>query len=685
MRNFIFSLFFMLASFSWSQVLVINELDANDPSTDDEEFIEIKSQMPNFALDGYVLVFFNGNNTSQGNNLSYLTFDLAGFKTDGNGLFVMGNKLVLPFPQEVLTNGLFQNGADGVAIYQTSVDNFPDRTPATTNFNLIDALVYDTGSISAVDNDLLTALGETTQYFEGSGVANERKSLQLKPDGTYEAENPTPRMLNDLSGAIVNPVTIGLNALTYTEGESFTITFTTAVNVDANTNFDITLSNDGFTSADFTGNLNLTIPANQNSVTTTITLTDDTDFDEGDEEILIEINNLEEEFQPTSISPVVAGSNLIIVRIVDNDFNVAPWGTPLVPTYDQVTSTQPAGYYDSLIGKSGDDLRQAIQDIIADENTVRTHSYADVYDILAIADQNPLNSNEVWMLYTEQPRSKLDRQTSGSSSGKWNREHTFPRSRGNFDEWEDFDDFATGINSFISTSADSLRHGYSDAHALRVADGGENSRRSNKHYSNNFVSTSNIGQYNGPSNVDPANGIGVSFRGDVARSVLYMELRYNGLQIVDGFPTASGSTFDGQLGDLTTILGWHDDDAPDDFEMNRNNVVYDWQRNRNPLIDLPDLVDYIWGSRQGEVWMGALSTTQNELSQFTFYPNPAKNNITFSGLQNYAIIEVFSIEGRKVETLRLINNTAELNLTSGVYLLKVKQNDTTVTRRLIIK
>ena len=27
--------------------------------------------------------------------------------------------------------------------------------------------------------------------------------------------------------------------------------------------------------------------------------------------------------------------------------------------------------------------------------------------------------------------------------------------------------------------------------------------------------------------------------------------------------------------------------------MNRNNVIYNWQFNRNPLIDMPDLVDYI--------------------------------------------------------------------------------------------
>ena len=43
-----------------SAQLVINELDCDTPSTDDKEFIELKSATPNFTLDGYVLVLYNG-------------------------------------------------------------------------------------------------------------------------------------------------------------------------------------------------------------------------------------------------------------------------------------------------------------------------------------------------------------------------------------------------------------------------------------------------------------------------------------------------------------------------------------------------------------------------------------------------------------------------------------------------
>ncbi|MBT8245372.1 MAG: T9SS type A sorting domain-containing protein [Winogradskyella sp.] len=678
MRNIFISFFLVFVTYGWSQVLVINELDANDTSIDDEEFIEIKSQTPNFTLDGYILVFFNGNNTAEGNNLSYLAFDLAGLKTDGNGLFVMGNKNVFPFPQVVINDGLFQNGPDGVAIYQTSINNFPDKTPATSGFNLVEALVYDTSTNSPVDNDLLMALGETTQYFEGSSSTNLLNSIQRKADGTYESKLPTPRALNDASGVIVNPVTIIVDQIEYNEGDSFFITFTAATNVDTDTNFNITLVNGEFTTGDYSGSTNITISQNTNTASTFIVLLDDF-LDEGDEELIIEIENLEQEFQPTSINPAVAGNNFITIRVIDNDFTTAPWGTPLMPTYTFVTSTQPANYYSSLNGKSGQALRDAVTAIIADENTVRTHSYADVYDILAEADQYPLNSNQVWMLYVEQPRSKLDRQTTGSSTGKWNREHTFPRSRADFDEWEDFDDFATGINSFISTSVDSSRHGYSDAHALRVADGGENSRRNNRNYSNNFGAE----EYNGAIKEDMS--ISTSFRGDVARSVMYMELRYNGLTVVNGFPPLPFPRT-GELGDLATLLQWHQDDTPDDFEMNRNNIVYQWQRNRNPFIDLPDLVDYIWGDKVGMIYNGALSTDDNELNRFTFYPNPVNNKLIFEGLNSEAKVVVYSIEGRKISTLKIdANNTAQLNLDPGIYLLKVKQNEAIQTKRLVVK
>ena len=58
MKNSLSLLIFLIISqFSIGQV-VINELDCDTPGIDDKEFVELKSDTPNFGLDGFVLVFF---------------------------------------------------------------------------------------------------------------------------------------------------------------------------------------------------------------------------------------------------------------------------------------------------------------------------------------------------------------------------------------------------------------------------------------------------------------------------------------------------------------------------------------------------------------------------------------------------------------------------------------------------
>ena len=109
--NRVFTLIILLfSSISWSQTLMINELDADSPSTDTEEFIELKSQTPNFSTDGYILVFFNG--SSSGGDSSYMVIDLNGYTTDNNGLLLIGSVGVAPFPQIVIAENVIQNGAD---------------------------------------------------------------------------------------------------------------------------------------------------------------------------------------------------------------------------------------------------------------------------------------------------------------------------------------------------------------------------------------------------------------------------------------------------------------------------------------------------------------------------------------------------------------------------------------------
>jgi hypothetical protein len=657
MNKIISILFVFFTAFSWSQVLIINELDCDNPSTDTEEFVEIKSQTPNFSTNGYVLVFFNG--SDNGGDSSYLVIDLTGFTTDSNGLLLIGSAEVSPYPQLLIAPNLIQNGADALAIYQASPDDFPEETVATIT-NLIDVLLYDTSDPD--DSTLIEIFNDDPNFTDiqqiNEGSSGNTNSIQRNNDGTYFSSEPTPRQLNDGTGIIFNTIEISIPESVYNEDDTFDITFTAETNVISDLNFTISLDNFGFNASDFTGTLNLTIPKDQNSTSTTITLVDDTD-DEGDEVLQIRFLDL--------VEPIVASNNRVEVRIVDNDFTIATWGTPVNPTTGIVKSTQIAGYYENLDGLADVDLRQALQNSIADPATVRAHTYADVIDILKEADQNPENSNEVWLVYSETGRPKLDLQTDSDNSGKWNREHTFPRSRGGFFDIEE-DEIADGIDLFWTTKADSLRHGNSDAHALRAADASENSSRGNQHY----------GEYNGPSG-----NLG-SFKGDVARSVLYMEIRYNGLQIVNGFP-ALESPATGDIGDLATLLDWHRNDPPDDFEMNRNNVISNWQKNRNPFIDEPLLVEYIWGDSIGLVWDQSLSVDENLELNVAVYPNPTTGRVYISGINTEANIEVFSIDGKLLKTYKLVEDYIELDLASGLYTLKVISANRSITKKIIIK
>ncbi len=641
MKHFLILASIILFSFFAKGQVVINELDSDTPSTDTKEFIELLTDIPNASLDGYIVVLYNGSN-----DLSYETFDLSGYSSDANGLFVLGTSGVSPTPNLVFdkADNVIQNGADAIAIYYAAAGSFPNGTAPTT-LNLIDGLVYDTNDPD--DEGLLQGLNQTIQYNEGENGDKDNHSLQRKPDGTYEAKEPTPSALNDGGGIELPTITMSTSETEYEEGESFDIVFTVSETVPSDLIISFTLENGNFDGTDYTGDLSVTIPTGTNSGFSTITLVDDTE-DEGDEILIINIVNLDEAYQDFN-----SGYS---VTVIDNDFVVSHFGTPVNPTYEYVSSTAPDGYYESIDGLSGHALKDAITDLIANSSTVRAQNYGDVWDILKDADQNPANNNEVWLLYSESGRAKSEQQSSGSSVGKWNREHIYAQSRGGFSDGTSTS--ADGIDVYMSTSSAIIDHGHSDAHALRPADATENSRRGNE----DFGDAPDL--YFGP------DGNAGSWKGDVARSLMFMALRYDALTIVSGNPE---NTTVGAMGDVTYLLQWHEIDQPDDYEMNRNNVIYTWQLNRNPFIDIPELAKYVFGDNQGEIFN--LTTTLNSPSQpvsVKLFINPDTGQIHFSGVEASSIVSLYNISGCLV--LENEYNGAPMNassLISGAYVYRV--------------
>ena len=634
--------------------IVINELDSDTPGIDTMEFVELKTETPFFSLNGYVLVFFNG--SAAGGNTSYFSVSLNGLTSDANGLVVIGGNAVAPVVDRVISDNSIQNGEDGVAVYLGSQDDFPLETLATTT-NLIDALVY--GNNNSIATSMLQLFGVCCQINESENGLGTTQSIQRKNDGTYEVKTPTPGATNDGSGVLYNGITINAPLNHLNEGDNLVVEFTTQQPVLSDLNFSFTLNNGTFDENDYTGNTTLTIPQGSSSVSTNISILID-QATEGDEELKI-----------TFVMPIPVGyvrmNNNVIIRVIDEDFIQSPWGTPVNPTYQQVVPAIPEGYYASLNGKSGDELRQALQDIIANPDVVRAHTYGDVTTVLYTADQNPANSSEVWLMYVEQGRSKLDYQVTSNSVGKWNREHIFPQSRGGFANATE--SFPTGINNWLPTNANDIAAGHSDMHHLRAEDGPENSSRGNRDYG--------LDDYNGPTG-----NLG-SWRGDVSRALFYMAIRYNLLEVVNGNP-ANNAMY--EMGDLATMLQWNVSDPSDDFEMNRNNIIYNWQMNRNPFIDYPALADYIWGANAGQVWNQSMSVEVPVYPEVIMYPNPASNFVVFDMIDQETQIQVFDLKGTLVDTFKTNQKiTQSFEYAKGVYLVKITQNERTITKKLLVK
>jgi hypothetical protein len=648
------SLFCTLSSFSQ---VVINEIDADTPSSDILEFIELKSNTPNFSLNGYVLVFFNGGSTSPySGTLSYFAIDLDGYTTDINGIIHFGNPTVSPTPAGTFPITTIQNGPDAVALYLGNATDFPLNTTALST-NVIDAIAYSNAATTQ-PSALMTILGISICTNENQTSLSSTKSIQRKTDGTYEVKTPTPGMNNDGSGVIFNYVTTTTNLTTITEGESLIITATTSSAVTTTPLvLSFTLNNGSFNSSDFSGNLNITIPVGATTGTSTISILND-GINEGDEELLIDLAAPSVEYN--------LSNNSIIIRVNDINFTTLPFGTPANPTFGNVTSTAPVGYYSSIEGLSGAALKQGLQNIIANPSVVRTHTYGDLAVILKKADQNPANSNQVWLIYTEEPRSKFDYQTGNSIIGKWNREHIYCQSRGGFADATS--GTPAGINVWSPAGPDIIATGHSDAHHIRAVDGQENSSRNNRNYGVD---------YNGPS------GVTGTWNGDVARALFYMGVRYNGLNVVNGNPVEN---IIGQIGDLATLLQWNHSDPADDFEMNRNNYIYTWQVNRNPFIDYPNLADYIYGSNFGQQWFSTLKVNEVRDTKIVLFPNPAKDQITIAGITSKSDVSIYSLSGQLLFQTSIMGETnIKLDLTSGIYLCKITSDYNSVIKKITIK
>ena len=166
----------------------INEVDADTPSTDVAEFVEIyDGGAGTSSLDGLVVVLFNGSNDT-----SYAAFDLDGLSTDADGFFVICGDAanVANCDLDVTPDqDLVQNGADAVGLFAADATDFPNGT-AVTATDIVDAVVYDTND--ADDSGLIDVLTPgQPQVNEDGNSDKDNHSNSRCPDGGTALETGT--------------------------------------------------------------------------------------------------------------------------------------------------------------------------------------------------------------------------------------------------------------------------------------------------------------------------------------------------------------------------------------------------------------------------------------------------------------------------------------------------------------
>lgn len=247
----------------------------------------------------------------------------------------------------------------------------------------------------------------------------------------------------------------------------------------------------------------------------------------------------------------------------------------------------PVGYYDSATGLSGNALRVALHNII--HNHTRVSYTGSARDIIAAANEDPDNSSNILDVYKNASYAK-------TASTSWGMEHAWPKSLG-------FADNST------------CNYPYSDLHHLFACDSTYNSARGNKYYDNCLAdckawAVTGFPEYSNYTNTASWE-VWRNRRGDMARALFYLDVRYEGgkhdvtncdepdLILTNNPALIVSSTTNlsvAYMGILSTLLQWHEDDPVDDRERLHNDVVYNSnQKNRNPFVDHPEWVDYIWG------------------------------------------------------------------------------------------
>jgi len=251
-----------------------------------------------------------------------------------------------------------------------------------------------------------------------------------------------------------------------------------------------------------------------------------------------------------------------------------------------VSAQIPQGYYESAEGKKDAALLEALFNTIKDHHVISYNSLEPYYERTDYAGDSILDMYSTCHFTMDY----ANRQQKAVCDG-WNKEHSIPQSW--FNE-------ASPMKSdlFHVYPTDARVNNFRSNYPYGEVNGG-NGTGFKDNYGNHGLGKLGENTFSGYSGkvFEPAD----QYKGDFARTYFYMVARYrdraldksNGSVVFTSSPT-NLTTFAKNL-----FLKWHRQDPVSEKEIARNDSVFAIQNNRNPFIDYPYLVEYIWGSKTG--------------------------------------------------------------------------------------
>ncbi|KAM6054679.1 uncharacterized protein VSU04_010845 isoform 2-T2 [Chlamydotis macqueenii] len=168
--------------------LLINEVNADSPGEDTSEFVELYHTSGQTArLDGYSLVFYNGNG-----NRAYKVVNLQGRVTNSQGLFLIGSFSLSP--AVVIPKNTIQNGPDAIALYYGK-GNYKEGM-SVTSYGLVDALVHKTKKTDRADTLVRVLTPGRDAFLEDSTFRTTDESIErcrgADSQWIFQVAVPTP-------------------------------------------------------------------------------------------------------------------------------------------------------------------------------------------------------------------------------------------------------------------------------------------------------------------------------------------------------------------------------------------------------------------------------------------------------------------------------------------------------------